>query len=142
MKRTFITILTISAFIFGMTACTNNDDADAFVGTYSVSTIENVVWGSSSGTLNDIGTLTIRKTSPNQVQVTGMYNTTGEVIGDYLYLVAYSVADASGSLTYTFNAGYLNGNVLTFNAYYTGQLKSNGTLYPIRSNAQVTCIKQ
>lgn len=93
-------------------------------------------------TLNDNGVLMIQKESDSRVKVSGMYYTYGEVVENKLYMEGFSVSDEAGYLTYTFNEATLKGNVLTFTAVYTGKLSSGGILYPIRSVAHVTCIKQ
>ena len=76
-------------------ACTKieDDEADLFVGTYTVSTIENVIWGGSSGTLTDNGIFRISKVSSNRVRVSGYFNTYGNVIGSSLYLDSYTSSD-------------------------------------------------
>lgn len=124
------------------TSCSKKDDADAFVGSYSVSTVENVTWGGSSGTVTDNGTLTITKVSSNRVQTSGYFNTFGEVVGSSLYLESKTSTDSSGTLTIVFGTGILNGNVLSLTSTMSGRLASNGVLYPFYSTAQHTCIKQ
>lgn len=125
-----------------LTSCSKTDDADAFVGRYSVSTVENVIWGGSSGTVTDNGTLTITKISSSQVQTSGYFNTVGEVVGSNLYLESRTTSDSSGTLTIVFGTGVLNGNVLTLSSTMSGRLANNGVLYPFNSTAQHTCIKQ
>ena len=67
-------------------SCTKTGNADAFVGRYSVSTIENITWGNDSGTLTDYGNIDITKVSSSRIQVSGYFNTFGEVSGNNLYL--------------------------------------------------------
>ena len=73
MKRLlcYITILICTSICSctKMDTSNNRDDADAFIGTYSITIVEDVVWGNDSGTLNDNGTLQIKKTSANKVQL-------------------------------------------------------------------------
>lgn len=140
MKKTlllsFVVLLTIA------TSCSKANNADAFVGQYAVSTIENVTWGNDSGTLTDNGIFTITKLSSSRIQVSGYINTFGEVIGNSLYLESYTTSDSSGELTIVFETGVLKGNVLTLQSTTTGQLKYHGVLYPFYSTARMTCIKQ
>ena len=129
-----------------ITSCSKSgldtDDADAFVGTYNVSVVENVVWGYDSGTINDNGTFIITKLSANRVQVTGYITTQGEVTGSQLYLEGGNYSDSSGYFSTSYGVGTLVGNVLTFTANQTGQLASNGILYPYRNTSYFTAIKQ
>ncbi len=121
------------------------DDADAFVGTYSASVVDHVVWGYDSGTINNNGTLTIKKISSTKVQVYGMgIYTTGEVSGSMIQLEGTYASDSAGYFTTSFGMGYLSGNILRFTANRTGKLasSSNGVLYPYRSTLDYTAIKQ
>ena len=124
------------------TACTKEDDADAFVGTYSVSTIENATWGGFSTTLTDNGTLRITKVSDNRVHVSGYFNTYGSAVGNCLYLESYTTSDSSGSLTIVFGTASLNGTVITLSSTTSGSLKYQGISYPFHATSRHTCIKQ
>lgn len=141
MKHVF-TIIAITLCVIMNTACTKEDDADAFVGTYSVSTIENVVYGGNSGTLTNSGMLLISKVSANRVKTSGYFETYGEVVGSSVYFESYYASDAYGYFTAVFGVGTLNGNVLTFSCTMSGKLGENGVLYPFTSTCQHTCIKQ
>jgi hypothetical protein len=125
-----------------ITSYTKTNNADAFVGRYAVSTIENATWGGSSGTLTDNGTMTITKVSSSRIQVNGYFNTFGEVVGNNVYLESYTTTDSSGSLTIVFGTGTLNGNILTLTSTTTGRLKYNGVFYAFNSTAQHTCNRQ
>lgn len=118
------------------------DDADDFVGTYKASVIENVRWGSDSGTLTPTGTFYISKVSANRVQVTGYINTYGEVNGKTVYFESMYDSDSEGYITTVFQQGILNGNVLTFSTTSTGQLKYNGKMYPYSATSSWTAIRQ
>lgn len=119
------------------------DDADAFIGVYSVSVIENVVWGSGSGTINDNGMIRITKLSANRVQINGYINTQAEISGTYIFLEGNTNSDNTGQyLTTSYGKGTLNGNILTFTANQTGQLASNGILYPYRNTSYFTAIRK
>lgn len=145
MKRFIFKELLVIILIVSNIACVKekSGDADAFVGTYNVSTIENVVWGSGSGTLADNGILYISKISSTRVKASGYFNTEGEVVGKSLYLNSKTDSDPSfGTITTSFSEGILNGNVLTISTVSSGQLGENGVLYPYRATAQHTCIKQ
>lgn len=143
--KQFLSIFSIACILL-FTSCSKGtlgvDDADAFVGNYSVSVIENVVWGYDSGTLNDNGTFVITKLSANRVQVRGYIWAEGEVVGASLYLEGSSSSDSAGYFTTSYGVGNLNGNVLTFTANQTGQLASNGVMYPYRNTSYFTAIKQ
>ena len=120
----------------------NQDAADAFVGEYSVSVIEYVTWGASSGTLNNNATIVITKISANSVQISGYINTRGEISGNSIYMEGGRDSDGAGFLTTSYGVGELCDKILTFTAYQTGQLASNGILYPYRNTSYFTAIKQ
>ena len=107
--------------------------ADKFLGTYSISAIEHVVWGNDSGTLTDTGTLTISKISETQVEARGFFNCVGEIANDAIYFKSIRVSDSAGYMTTSFGPATLSGNVLTMTATSTGQLGQNGKFYPFRS---------
>lgn len=123
------------------TGSTGND-ADRFVGTYSISVTEQVVWGSDSGTLTDTGVLTITKISDTQVRASGFFNDIGEVTNSAIYFESIKTSDSAGYMTTTFSPATLSGNVLTMTATSTGQLPYNGVRYPYRSTQQITGIKR
>ena len=124
-----------------ITSCSKTYNADAFVGRYSVSTVENATWGSWSGTLTDNGTMTITAISSNKIQTSGYFNTTGRVVGTKLYLESKTTTDSSGTLTIDFGTGVLDGDVLSLTSTMSGQLRDHGVLYPFYSTARHTCIK-
>ena len=142
MKR----ILTIFLCIGLLSSCSGTlqkeDEADAFVGTWNVSVVEHVVWGASSGTLTDTGTLLITKVSANRVQTSGYFRTQGEVVGNVVYFEAMHSSDAAGYMDDVFGPATLNGNVITVTGNTTGQLKDNGILYPYRRTAEITMIRK
>ena len=146
MKKLLILFaVTLSAFIF--LSCskglTTTDDADAFVGQYTLTIVENVVWGGDSGTLNDNGTLRIEKISSNKVQIISEFiYEQADVVGNIIYIPGDSFSDNAGYYTRSYSNGLLTGNVLTFTRYHTGQLASYGVLYPYRSTATFTAIKR
>ena len=139
--RTIIIIITVA---LSFCTCTKDADGDAdmYVGVYSVSVVENVTWGGSSGTLTDNGTITITKLSSNQVKVTGYFSTTGRVSGSTINLEGMSTSDSSGSINTVFGTGIYNGGTITISSTRTGQLKSNGVMYPFTSRDQITAIKK
>ena len=118
------------------------DDADAFVGTWNVSVVEHVVWGYSSGTLTDTGTLIITKISASRVQTSGYFRTQGEVVGNVVYFEATHSSDSAGYMDNVFGPATLNGNVITVTGNTTGQLKDNGIAYPFRRTAEITMIRK
>ena len=140
MKKLLLGI--VGVLLVATTSCVKTNNADAFVGTYSVSTIEHVTWGSDSGTLTDNGTFIITKVSSSRIQVSGYLNTFCDVVGNSLYLESYTTSDSYGRLTIVFDTGVLKGNVLTLPSTTTGQLKYNGVPYPYHASTQMTCIKQ
>ena len=137
----------VSFFCFALlnSCSTNNieiDDADAFVGVYSVSVIENIIWGGSSGTINDNGTFRITKLSANRVQIEGYISTQAEVSGTSIFLEGGRYSDNTGYFTTSYGTGILDGNVLTFTANQSGQLAENGVLYPYRNTSYFTAIRK
>jgi hypothetical protein len=141
MKNYILIFIAIISAIINV-ACTEQNNADNFVGTYSVNTVQNVTWGNASATLTDHGFFRITKISASRVQVSGYFNTTGKVVGSNIYLKSYTDSDANGSLTISFGAGTLNGNVLTISSIQSGQLAENGIFYPFHSTGKHTCVKQ
>lgn len=120
----------------------SEDPADAFVGKYNVSVVENIVWGGDSGTINDNGVIYIYKVSSNRIRVSGYIDTEGSVVGSSVYFESRYSSDSSGYITTSFGVGILSGNVLTFTANQTGQLAYNGVMYPYRSTGSFTAIKK
>lgn len=140
--RTIAILLTVVLSFSTCTKTTIEDDADKFVGVYSVSVVQNVTWGSSSGTLTDSGTIMITKISSNQVQVSGYFNTQGRVSGNNIYLNSTTESDSSGSITTVFGIGIYNGGVITLTGTSSGWLGSNGVQYTYSSTGRFTAIKQ
>ena len=124
------------------TSCTKEDNAEAFVGTHNVSTVEHVTWGNDSGSLTDTGVLTITKVSNNRVRTSGYFTTEGEISGKNVYFESMSSSDSYGHTTTVFGTGTLNGNVLSFTCTSSGQIAYQGVMYPYYSTAQMTCIRQ
>lgn len=133
-----LTILACSKEENGFSEC----DADRFVGTYSISVTEQVVWGGDSGTITNTGVLTITKVSDTQVRATGFFNDIGEVANSAIYFESIKGSDSAGYMTTTFGPATLSGNVLTMTATSNGKLASNGVLYPFRSTQQIIGIKR
>ena len=129
-------------FVAFATSCSKMDNAEDFVGTYKVSTVEHVTWGNDSGSLTDTGVLTITKVSKNRVRTSSYFSTEGEISGNNVYFESISASDSYGHTTTVFDKGTLNGNVLSFTCTSSGQLAYNGVLYPYYSTAQMTCIRQ
>ena len=138
------TILFMLSVVFSFCTCTKETDSDAdmYVGVYSVSVVEYVTWGGSSGTLTDNGTITITKLSSNQVKVTGYFSTTGRVSGTTINLEGMTTSDAAGTINTVFGTGIYNGGTITLTSTRTGQLKNNGVMYPFTSRDQITAIKK
>ena len=141
MKKLII-IASCLLFVAFATSCSKMDNAEEFVGTYNVSTVEHVTWGNDSGSLTDTGVLTITKVSKNRVKTSGYFSTEGEISGNNVYFESISASDSYGHTTTVFDKGTLNGNVLSFTCTSSGQLAYNGVLYPYYSTAQMTCIRQ
>lgn len=142
MKRIILATFVCLTCLFLGNSCTKENNADAFVGIYNVSVVENVTWGNSSGTLTDSGVLSITKVSGSRVKLSGFISTYGEVTGSSIYLESSTASDASGTITTVFGTGILSGNVLSLSATSTGQLKNNGVFYPFSSFDRFTCVKQ
>ena len=142
MKRFLLFIASVFALASCSGALDKEDEADAFVGTWNVSVVEHVVWGSASGTLTDTGTLIITKISANRVQTSGYFRTQGEVVGNVVYFEAMHSSDSAGYMDDVFGPATLNGNVITVTGNTTGQLKDNGVAYPYRRTAEITMIRK
>ncbi len=143
----FSAVILLCSICLSVSSCSKvkkEDDADAFVGTYNISVIENSVWGNDSGTINDKGTLIISKVSATKVRLYGFISTLGEVTGNNIYLEAEHNSDSAGYIDVAYGPGTLSGNVLTFTSNMTGKLRSpsSGILYPFRANSYFTAIKQ
>lgn len=138
--------LLLLAYALTIVACSGTldkeDEADAFVGTWNVSVVEHVVWGSASGTLTNTGTLIITKISANRIQTSGYFRTQGEVVGNVVYFEAMHSSDSAGYMDDVFGPATLNGNVITVTGNTTGQLKDNGVAYPYRRTAEITMIRK
>ena len=76
MKKQMI-IASCLLFVAFATSCSKIDNAEEFVGTYNVSTVEHVTWGNDSGSLTDTGVLTITKVSKNRVRTSVYFTTEG-----------------------------------------------------------------
>ena len=140
--------LIILTFTLVLSSCnkeieTVEDPADAFVGTYNVSLVEDFVWGGTSGTVTDSGTTEIFKIGPDRIQFFGFIGATGTVIGNQAYLEPESSSSEYGYSTTVYNDATLIGNVLKITSISTGQLRADdGRLYPNKSYYTLTCIKQ
>ena len=142
MKKHLFCLALLSIFTFLVTSCNKQDDADAFVGTYSASATSTVTWGGMTYSNATTGTMQITKISANRVQTSGWFNTFGEVVGNAIYLESCSHNASDFQVTNVFGVGALNGNVLTFSCSTSGKTLSYGTWYPYYSSSQHTCIKQ
>ncbi len=122
---------------------TLEDSADAFVGTYNVSLVEDFVWGGTSGTVTDSGIAEIVKVGPDRIQFIGYIGAKGTVVGNTAYLEPQSSSSEYGYSTTVYNDATLIGNVLKITSISTGQLRADdGRLYPNKSFYTLTCIKQ
>ena len=122
---------------------TAKDPADAFVGKYNVSLVEDFVWGGTSGTVTDSGTTEIFKIGPDRIQFIGFIGAKGTVIGNQAFLESQSSSSEYGYSTTVYNDATLIGNVLKITSISTGQLRADdGRLYPNKSFYTLTCIKQ
>ena len=146
MKKNILLVIIFAICIIMCTSCKKDKEtqgnAAAFVGTYSVSTVEYATWGNSSATLTDTGELKISMISGNRVSTSGYFNTNGTVVGNCLYLESEYSSDSYGHLTTVFGTGTLNGNVITLSTTTSGQLKYEGVMYPFYATSDHTCIKQ
>ncbi len=138
-KISRLTLMILSAVL--ISACSSDDDDVDFSGIYDASVVENMVWGNTTGTITKTGVIGI-KVDGSQATVTGYIKTTGEVVGNTLYLKGTTDQGVGEYMTTTFEPATLTGNVLRFNTHQSGKLKSNGVLFPYSSNAQFTCIKR
>lgn len=136
--KTYAAILFTAAILLSCSKDKDNDDADKFIGTYTVSAIDHVTWGRDSKTLTDSGKLRISKISASRIKTTGIFATQGEVIGSTVYFAPITASDATGYFTRTFYPATITGNVLTINMYSSGKLEG----YPFTSNTYFTATKQ
>ncbi len=142
MKKALFGCILLSFMAVLNTSCLKEDDADAFVGTYYVTAITTATSGGSSYSYSSNSTLNIRKVSANRVQTSGWFSTYGNVIGNTVYFDSYSCNESDFRVTYSFNAGLLNGNVLSVSDMCSGSSLHYGTWYPYYSTTQHTCVKQ
>lgn len=136
-------LLSILFSVFLCFSCENltESDTDAFIGTYSVSTIEEVSVPSSNyyRTYTNTYTLIIEKVSTSKVHAYNYFDTYGEVTGDKVYFESFT---SSAGMTTVFGAGTLSGNILTWTAVSTGEWTNNGISYPAKITYTFTGIKQ
>ncbi|MBP3497215.1 MAG: hypothetical protein J6K33_05215 [Alistipes sp.] len=111
------------------------------LGTYSVTVRENIIWGGDSGTLYDNGIIEITQIYGNRVQLRGLISTQGELVNGKLYLNSETSSDIYGFLTTTYNSVIFGGGIITIWAKVSGQLASNGVLYPYSSSSYFEGIK-
>lgn len=142
MKKHLFGFWVLSLLAFLVVSCNKQDDADAFVGTYSASATATVTSGGTTYSNATTGTMHITKISANRVQTSGWFNTYGEIVGNAIYLESCSYNVSDFMVTNVFGVGTLNGNVLTFSCTTSGKTLSYGTWYPYYSSSQHTCIKQ
>lgn len=137
----FFAVILLSALISSCSGkLDSSDNIEQFVGKYSVTITQNVVWGGSSSTLTDSGTMTIQR-SGSGVKVTGFISTTGRVIGNTLYLDTTTSSDSNGTITTTFSSAMLMANMLRITGHSSGQLKYNGRMYAYSSTDNITARK-
>ncbi len=142
MKKILHGLALLLLIIILITACKKQDDADAFIGTYSVSTTLTSTWAGMSHTNALSGTMDITKITANRVHTTGWISTFGEIVGNTIYFESYDYSEPDFTVTCVFAPGVLNGNVLTFNCTESGRIQSFGNWYNYYSTSQHTCIKQ
>lgn len=140
MKRLCALIISFM-LLFSCSKESKEENADKFVGTYSISATEYVTWGSASGTLSNTGTLYISKKTESSVSTNGFFSTNGSITESTIYFEGFNTSDATGYITYTFSPATLNGNVMFFTVYASGRLADNGVSYPYRMTSNVTAIK-
>ncbi len=136
MKK-FLQIIAIAAiFSYVCTSCEKESEIGSIndlVGTYHVELTEDIVWGNSSGTTHDSGTVVITHLYDNKVKLSGFISTQGEVIDGYLYLENQTHSDIYGYTSTTYKKAIFGAGIITIWANVTGQLASNGVLYPFSS---------
>lgn len=118
-------VISVLLVVIAFAGCTKveQDDADKFVGTWSLALTSDMRWGYDRGVISENGTLRIQKKSADEVWVSGFYNTTATVSGNNLYLKAFSAQDAVGSLNYTFGAWTLSGSQMSVSVSESGYLQ-------------------
>lgn len=120
------------------------DVADAYIGIYDVSVIENVVWGDASATLSDSGTMRISKQESNRIMIAGFIATKATVTSDKAYLEPEHSDGSFGFLDVVYDVAEFDGTALVVYAVVTGQLATteNGMRYPYRSTQKYIAVKQ
>jgi len=142
MKKNILPYLVLTIISVLITSCSREDDADVFVGVYNINTTTTATWGGVSNTYSYSGTLSIIKVSASRVKTQGWFNTYGDVNGNTIYFEPSVRNSSDYSVTETYNAGTLNGNVLTFSSVVNGIMRSNGTWYNYSSYSYHKGIKQ
>lgn len=117
-------IISVLLVVIAFAGCSKvePDDADKFVGTWSLALTSDVRWGYDRGVISENGTIHIQKKSANEVWVTGYYNTTATASGNNLYLKQFTAQDQTGSLTYTFGAWTLSGSQMSVSISDSGYI--------------------
>ena len=119
-KQLLILMVAVISCCFGI-SCDEEDiggkpkvgSMEDLVGTYSVKLTEDVIWGGSSGTTYDIGTVVITKLSDNRVQLSGFISTQGMLVDGELYLDSQTHSDSYGYTTTTYTSALFGAGILT-----------------------------
>ncbi len=134
-------ILTLICAALCLTSCAGllEDEADAFVGTYSVSAYKTMYWGGDYGSLAKSGTLVISKISSERVEASGFFSASGNVVGGSVYFESSSEYYTNGEYINTsYSAATLSGNLLSVTITDTGQAMYNGRLYPFNNTTRIS----
>ena len=145
--KNFLSIISLLAALISV-SCKKvvSDDADAFVGDFAISVIENSHYDSKTGILPgsiiQLGTLHVTKVSANEVLINGYVNTVGEVDGNDITFKKIIYRSSYTEYTTVFEKGTLKDGELEFTSFTEGQTMINGVMCPYTVSSSWTCIKQ
>ena len=114
---------------------------DDLIGTYSLIGSQYVTWGRDSGTLNVNSKIFITSTGKDTFRVGGYYQTTGKVVGNMIYFDSYRTSDSAGYMDIAISPTMLIGNTINISDTASGQLASNGVLYPFTGRVTAVATK-
>lgn len=140
MKKLFLLFI---ASAMMLVSCTKEEESimDDLVGSYSLIGSQYVTWGRDAGTLNVNSKILITPTGSNTFRVSGYYQTTGKVVGNMIYFDSYRSSDSSGYMDIAISPTMLIGNTMNISDTSSGQLASNGVLYPYTGRVTAVATK-
>lgn len=134
-------IATIAALALAL-SCSKRDDAQAFVGNYTVNIMESMTMFGQTKINYYNGRLVISKVSPTRVKVSGYLNTYGDVNGNTIYLEPTSDRTSDSSMDTVFEPGKLSFNVISFESMTVGQISNGRTTASMKAKGLWTAVKE